>query len=258
MARYDPLINVMKGAVEKASRRLQRDFGEVENLQLSRKGPADFVTIADQRTESLLRDELLHARPNYGFIGEESEPEYRDINWIVDPIDGTTNFIHGIPHFCISIGVEENGQIIAGLVFDPIKQEMFWATKGGGAFCNNRRLRVSQRNILTECLIATGTPFAGHGKADPFLQTLNKIMGKVAGIRRFGSAALDLCYVAAGRFDGYFEDYLKPWDIAAGILILSEAGGIVTDYNGKNTMLDSGQIIAANITVHQFLMDSVV
>jgi myo-inositol-1(or 4)-monophosphatase len=257
MGRYDPLINVMKSAAEKALRRLQRDFGEVENLQLSRKGPADFVTIADQRTESLLRDELLHARPNYGFIGEESEPEYRDINWIVDPIDGTTNFIHGIPHFCISIGVEENGQIIAGLVLDPIKQETFWATKGGGAFCNNRRLRVSQRSILTECLIATGTPFAGHGKVESFLQTLNKIMGKVAGIRRFGSAALDLCYVASGRFDGYFEDNLKPWDIAAGILIASEAGGMVTDYNGKNTMLDSGHVIAANTSVHQFLMESI-
>ena len=257
MGRYDALIYVMQRAAEKAARRLQRDFGEVENLQVSRKGPADFVTVADKRTEALLYEELMHARPDYGFIGEESEPELRDINWIVDPIDGTTNFIHGIPHFCISIAVEDRGQIVAGLVNDPIKQEVFWASKGGGAFCNQRRLRVSQRSGLTECLIATGNPFAGHGQAAPYLKTLSQIMGKVAGIRRLGSAALDLCYVAAGRYDGYFEDNLKSWDIAAGLLMVTEAGGLVTDFDNKDTMLDSGQVVAGNTAVHAFLRDHV-
>jgi len=257
MGRYDALIYVMQRAADKAARRLQRDFGEVENLQPSRKGPADFVTVADQRTQALLYEELMHARPDYGFIGEESEPDPRDINWIVDPIGGTTNFIHGIPHFCISIAVEDRGQIVAGLVHDPIKQEVFWASKGGGAFCNQRRLRVSSRSHLMDCVIATGCPFAGHGQTAPFLKSLNQIMGKVAGIRRFGSAALDLCYVAAGRYDGYFEDHLKSWDIAAGLLMVTEAGGLVTDFGGKDTMLDSGQIVAGNRMAHAFLQENV-
>lgn len=246
------LITVMVNAARKASIRLKRDYGEVDQLQVSKKGPADFVTVADMRTEKLLREELGHARPGFGFLMEEAgehpgkDPHRR---WIIDPIDGTTNFVHGIAQFAISIAAEENGEITAGLIFEPINEELFWAEKGQGAYLNDRRIRVSSRTHMAQSLFATGIPFMGRGTEadhDNFLAEMKAVMSVSAGIRRFGSAALDLAYVAAGRFDGFWERKLQPWDMAAGILIVREAGGLVSDLSGRDSMLDSGSIIAAN------------
>lgn len=253
MAMRSALINVMCKAADKAARGLRRDFGEVEQLQVSQKGPADFVSNADIKAERTIKEELKKARPNFGFLMEESgeevgpDPESR---WIVDPLDGTTNFLHGLPHFCISIALEVKGEITAGVVFDPIKDELFYAEKGGGAFLNDRRMRVSGRKNLHESVLATGIPFRGHGNIERFQKQMDKAMRETAGVRRFGAAALDLAYVAAGRYEGFWEEYLSPWDIAAGILLVREAGGYVSDLKGKQSMMQSGEILATNNTLH--------
>jgi myo-inositol-1(or 4)-monophosphatase len=250
-------LNVMVAAATKAARGLRRDFGEVENLQVSRKGPADFVSAADKRAEAVIQAELMRARPSYGFLMEESgetkgsDPQHR---WIVDPLDGTTNFLHGIPQFAISIALERQGRLHAALVYDPIAEELFTAERGGGAFLNDRRMRVAVRQNLADCAIATGMPFMGHGDHAQFIRELGAIMPNVAGIRRFGAAALDLAWVAAGRFDGFWEHALNPWDVAAGILLVREAGGYVTDLQGGSTMLESGDIVAGNEAVHGQLL----
>jgi len=247
------LLNVMMGAARKAARSLLRDYGEVENLQVSRKGPSDFVSSADLKVEKTLRQELKKARPGYGFLLEEEgeiSGEDKSHRWIIDPIDGTTNFLHGIPNFCISIALERDGELIAGVVYQPLGDEMFHAEKGAGAFLNERRLRVSARRKMEDALFATGIPFHGREGHEPFLRELSAVMKNVAGIRRFGSAALDLAYVAAGRCEGYWETGIKPWDIAAGIVLVREAGGYVTDYQGGTRMLEKEQIVAGNDHLH--------
>lgn len=244
------LINVMSTAARKAARSLVRDFGEVEQLQVSVKGPANFVSAADHKAEDVIFKELSRARPQYGFLMEERgeiEGADKSHRWIVDPLDGTTNFLHGIPLFTISIGLEREGQLVAGLVYNPIADEMFTAEKGKGAFLNDkRRLRVAARKSLGDAVIATGIPHRGRPGHPRFLDEMETVMAEVAGIRRTGSAALDLAWTAAGRFDGYWERNLKPWDLAAGIVILREAGGIVTDLEGTTKMMEKGDVIAGN------------
>ncbi len=259
-----PLINVMDAAARKASRRLVRDFGEVEQLQVSRKGPGDFVTEADRRTEQILQEELSKARPGFGFLMEEGgevKGENADERWIIDPIDGTTNFLHGIPHFAISIGVERDGELVAGVVYEPIRDELFWAERNEGAYLNRRRLRVSERATLSDALLATGIPFADRIGKKSFMAMLNVVMEKTAGVRRQGSAALDLAYVAAGRYEGFWEIGLLPWDIAGGIVIVREAGGMVSEIDGRPSMLYGNSIIATNQRLYdplrKLLMDSI-
>jgi len=249
MAARPALINVMATAAGKAARGLVRDFGEVENLQVSRKGTADFVSEADNKAEYTIYKELKKARPNFGFLMEEKgfvSGSDKSNKWIVDPLDGTTNFLHGLPHFSISIALERDNDIYAGLIYEPVNDQMFWAEKGSGAFLNNRRLRVSNREDLSECMFATGIPFAGKEGHEPFLGQLKDVMAVSAGVRRMGSAALDLAYTAAGRFDGYWEQGINAWDMAAGIIIMREAGGVVTDFKGGNEMMKTGSIIATN------------
>ncbi len=244
-----PVMNVMVSAARKAARHLARDFGEVEQLQVSKKGPADFVTEADQKAERILFEELSKARPGYGFLMEEHgvhEGADKTHRWIIDPLDGTTNFVHGLPQFAISIALERDGQLVAGLIFDPIKNELFMAEKGQGAWLDDRRLRVSSRRDLSMALISTGVPFAGRPDHDRFLKELTAIMPQIAGIRRFGAAALDLAYLAAGRYDGFWERNLNAWDIAAGIVLIREAGGMVADLDNGPNVLESGNILAAN------------
>jgi myo-inositol-1(or 4)-monophosphatase len=254
-----PHLNVMCNAAFKAARGLVRDFGEVEHLQVSRKGPGDFVSTADKKAEEILYKELKKARPSYGFIMEEGGevPGEDDYTWIIDPLDGTSNFLHAIPHFAISIGLQKDHEIIAGVIYDPIKDEIFYAEKGGGAFLNERRLRVSARHNLQEALLATGIPFAAHnqGERSQFQTTIERVMPLVAGIRRFGSASLDLAYVAAGRFEGYWERSIMPWDIAAGIVLVREAGGYVCDLQGSDHVFESKSIIATNQALQQPLKD---
>jgi len=253
MAVRSPVINVMAAAALKAARALNRDFGEVEQLQVSIKGPSDFVSTADLRAERILKTELLRARPGYALLFEEggategTDPHHR---WIVDPLDGTTNFLHGIPHFAISIALERDGEIVAGIVYEPTRDEMFWAEKGIGAYLNDRRLRVSARRQLGEALIGTGFPFRGHGDHPNYVATLARVMAATSGVRRLGAAALDLAYVAAGRYDGFWEFGLAPWDIAAGLLLVREAGGFVSDLAGGQTMMASGDVLAANGHLH--------
>jgi len=251
------LLNVMMGAARKAARSLVRDYGEIENLQVSRKGPADFVSSADLKAEKTLRQELKKARPAYGFLleeGGEIAGEDKSHRWIIDPIDGTTNFLHGIPNFCISIALERDGELVAGVVYQPLGDEMYHAEKGAGAFLNERRLRVSARRKLEDALFATGIPFHGRAGHESFLRELGAVMPTVAGIRRFGSAALDLAYVAAGRCDGYWESGILPWDIAAGVVLVREAGGYVTDYQGGSRYLETGDVVAGNDHLHQPLL----
>ena len=253
MATRSAIINVMARAVEKAAKGLVRDFGEVEQLQVSRKGPADFVSNADLRAEKLLREELQKARPDFGFLmeeGGESKGKDAGARWIVDPLDGTTNFLHGVPHWSISVALEREGEIVAGMIYEPLRDEMFWAEKGGGAFNNQQRLRVSGRRRLEDALVATGIPFKGRPGHKVFLAQQEAVMAEVAGIRRHGSAALDLAYVAAGRFDGYWESGLAPWDCAAGILLINEAGGFVSEIGGGRDPLYGGSILAANDQMH--------
>jgi myo-inositol-1(or 4)-monophosphatase len=248
MATRSALFTVMDRAVRKAGRALVRDFGEVENLQVSVKGPGDFVSNADRRAEATLREELARARPGYGFLMEESGEVAGDglHRWIIDPLDGTTNFLHSIPHFAISVALERGKDVVAGMIYNPVLDEMYWADRGHGAFLNDRRLRVSARRDLSSAVIGTGIPFQTRGDHPAYLKTLAAVMARTAGVRRIGAAALDLAYVAAGRFDGFWESDLNAWDVAAGILMVREAGGFVEDIDGRDTALNTGNIIATN------------
>jgi myo-inositol-1(or 4)-monophosphatase len=252
-----PLLNVMIKAARQAARTLKRDFGEVEHLQVSVKGPGNFVTAADRKAEEILREELTKARPGYGFVGEESgrhEGDDKTHTWIVDPLDGTTNFLHGIPQFAISIGLEREGAIVAGLIYNPANDELFTAERGKGAFLNDKRLRVAGRRKLSDAVVACGLPHLGRGDLVLARKELAAVQEKVIGLRRFGSAALDLAWIAAGRFDAYWERDLSSWDMAAGILLVREAGGFVTDLDGSEDMLTKGHIIAGNEAMHGELL----
>jgi myo-inositol-1(or 4)-monophosphatase len=257
MVSHSGLISVMERAVRKAAPRLRRDFGEVQNLQVSRKGPADFVSLADKRAEDTIVEELRHARPDWGLLVEEAGEIKGDPSkprWIVDPLDGTTNFLHGIPHFAISIAVDDPvGGITHGMVYQPITDEGFWAEKGRGAWVQGNRLRVSSRRELADAVVSTGIPFLGHGDFVQWSRIFGAVAPEVAGIRRFGSAALDLAWVAAGRYDAFWESGLKPWDVAAGYLLVKEAGGFVTDYRGTDRAIEKGEVLAANDQLHSRL-----
>jgi myo-inositol-1(or 4)-monophosphatase len=246
-------LNVMIKAARKAGRGLLKDFGEVENLQVSSKGPGDFVSRADRAAEETIRADLTEARPNYGWLGEESAPvEGKDPTrrWIVDPLDGTTNYLHGMPHWAVSIALEHKGEIVSGVVHDPVKDETFWAEKGAGAWLDGRsRLRVSGRTSMIETVYATGLPFAGGRYLPAALQDLGRLLPVCAGVRRWGAAALDLAYVAAGRYDGYWERGLKPWDLAAGLLLVREAGGLVEPIRPGQTLLEDGHLIAGSSAI---------
>jgi myo-inositol-1(or 4)-monophosphatase len=260
MALRSPNINVMVQAAQKAARGLVRDFGEVEQLQVSVKGPSDFVSTADMKAERTIKAELKKARPDWGFLMEESAPEEgRDPRWrwIVDPLDGTTNFLHGIPHFAVSIALEKDREIVAGVIYNPISDELYWAEKGQGAFMNDRRMRVSARKDVGVSLFATGIPFRGKPGHAPFLEQMSRVMAVSAGIRRMGVASLDLAFTAAGRFDGFWESDLQPWDVAAGVILVREAGGFVTEVNGGPDPVHTGTILAANQTLHAALKDLV-
>lgn len=252
------LMNVMTGAARKAARGLARDFGEVEQLQVSVKGPSNFVSAADHRAEETLFTELSKARPGYCFLMEERgeiEGPDRSHRWIVDPLDGTTNFLHGIPLFSISIALEREGQIVAALVMNPVSQEIFTAEKGKGAFLNDRRLRVSARKKMEDAVIVTGIPHRGRPGHERFKRELDGLMGQVSGLRRTGSAALDLAWTAAGRFDAYWEHSIQAWDMAAGVLLVKEAGGLVTDADGANEMLETGSIVAGAPGIQRPLLE---
>ena len=251
------LMNVMVGAARKAGRSLARDFGEVEQLQVSLKGPANFVSAADTRAEEILHKELSAARPGYGLLLEEHgevEGADRTHRFIVDPLDGTTNFLHGIPLFAISMALERDGELVAGLIYNPASNEMFTAERGKGAFLNDRRIRVAARTELADCVIVTGIPHRGKSGQELFLKEMQAVMANSVGIRRTGAAALDLAWVAAGRFDGFWERNLRPWDLAAGIVILREAGGFVSDADGKDKMLATGSVVAGNETIQRTLL----
>ena len=252
-----PLMTVMTDAVMKAAKSLKRDFGEVENLQVSRKGPGDFVSAADTRAEDILRAALEKARPGYGFVLEESgvvQGSDTTHRWHVDPLDGTTNFLHGIPHFCISVGLEREGQPFAGVIYDPIKDEMFVAERGKGAYLNNRRLRVAGRRDMAECVVYCGLPHIGRPAHRNFLTEMATVMAAAGGLRRMGAAALDIAYVAAGRADGYWERALHSWDIAAGLVILREAGGFATDCEGGADPLSTLSVCCGNEVVQRELL----
>ena len=260
MAAVSGLIRVMEKAARKAGARLRRDFGEIEHLQVSRKGPSDFVSKADQAAERTIWDELKAARPDWGFLFEEAgeiEGDPTKPRFIVDPLDGTTNFLHGMPHFAVSIAVQEPrldgrgwGEVTAGIVYQPITDESFWAEKSRGAWLHDRRLRVSSRRHLDESLIATGIPFANKGDAGEWTKIYHGLAPQVAGIRRFGSAALDLAWVAAGRYEGFWESDLSPWDTAAGCLLVREAGGFVSDYKGRSLPICDSEVLAGNDALH--------
>jgi myo-inositol-1(or 4)-monophosphatase len=254
------LINVMTAAALKAGRGLKRDFGEVENLQVSVKGPGDFVTAADKRSEKTLFEELLKARPGYGFLMEEGgavEGSDKTHTWHIDPLDGTANFLHGIPIFAISIALERDGQIVAGVIYNPATDDMYVAEKGQGAFYNNRRMRVAARRTLADSMVACGIPALGRvGLHARFQSELAATMAKTGNIRRLGAAAIDLAMVASGRCDGYWERGIKPWDIAAGIIMVREAGGFVTDLSGGGDMLTKSEICAGNEAIHRQLLDT--
>jgi len=252
------LLNVMVQAALKAGKSLSRDFGEVQNLQVSLKGPGDYVSQADRKAEKIVKEELLKARPTYGFLGEESE-EIKGTDgahrWIVDPLDGTTNFLHGIPLFATSIALERSGEIVAGVIYNPASDELFTAEKGGGAFVNDRRLRVAARKSLSDCVIGCGIPHLGQTMHGKFLVQLRHVMGEVAGVRRLGAAALDLAYVAAGRLDGFWEEGLHAWDMAAAMIMIREAGGFSSDLGGTTDIFGSGTIVAGNELIHKALLE---
>lgn len=251
------LMTIMMNAARKAGRGLARDFGEVEQLQVSLKGPSNFVSAADHRAEKILFEELSRARHGYCFLMEErgliEGPDKTHV-WIVDPLDGTTNFLHGIPIFAISIALQREGQLVAGLIYNPVTGEMFTAERGKGAFLNDRRIRVAARSNLESSVIVTGIPHLGKPGHEQHLRELRTVMNNVAGIRRTGSAAIDLAWVAAGRFDGYWERDIQAWDMAAGIVMVREAGGFVTDMNGRQDMLQNGSIVAGNEAIHRDLL----
>lgn len=251
-------LNVMIKAARRAARGLNRDFGEVENLQVSMKGAGDFVSRADIKAEQAIRDVLMEARPAYGWLGEESEAvESQDgmHRWIVDPLDGTTNFLHGLPHWAISIALERKGEIISAVVFDPVKDEMFTAEKGQGAWMNDRRLRVSGRREMIEMIFGTGVPFADSKHLPQSLREFALLLPRCAGVRRWGAAALDLAYVAAGRLDGFWERGIQPWDVAAGSLLVREAGGLIGGLDGRIDPVNDGRILATNAEVFERLGD---
>jgi len=242
-------LNLMIKAARKAGRSLVKDFREVENLQVSTKGPGDFVSRADKEAERIIKEELRGARPSYGWLGEETggeDGEDPTRRWIVDPLDGTTNFLHGLPHWAVSIALEHKGEVVAGVIFDAAKDELYYAEKGLGAFMNESRLRVSGRRNMTEALFATGVPFGGRSTLPATLQDLARLMPACAGVRRFGSAALDLAYVASGRYDGYWERGINSWDIAAGLILVKEAGGFFGPVREGRDIFESGAVIAAN------------
>jgi len=254
MTHASALMTVMINAARRAARDLRRDFGEVEALQVSRKGAADFVSNADLKAEQTIFEELSKGRPKYGFIMEErGEIEGADNSnrWIVDPLDGTTNFLHGLPQYAISIGLERDRQPYAGVVYNPATDELFWAEKGEGAFMNDRRLRVSGRTDLSQSLFACGLPFKDRPGREQSLQETERVLKETAGVRRYGSAALDLAYVAAGRFDAFWERHLNIWDVAAGAAIVREAGGVVSEIEGGSKFLTEGSILAANTDLHE-------
>jgi len=251
------ILNVMVQAARKAARSLKRDFGEVERLQVSVKGPGNFVSAVDHRAEDILREELAKARPGYGFLGEEGgrrEGSDKTHTWIVDPLDGTTNFLHGIPQFAISIALERDRSIVAGLVYNPATDDLYTAERGKGAFHNDRRMRVAARRHLGDTVVACGLPHLGRGDLAQFRKEFAKIQEQVGGLRRFGAAAIDLAWVAEGRFDAFWERNLSAWDMAAGLLLVREAGGYVTDLDGGDAMLDKGHIIAGNEAIHGALL----
>jgi len=254
---HSALINVMVKAARRAGRSLKRDLGEIENLQVSLKGPANFVSAADRRAEQMLYDDLLKARPGYGFLGEEGgtrEGTDKSNTWIVDPLDGTTNFLHGIPQFAISIGLQREGTIIAGVIYNPGNEELYIAERGKGAFLNDTRLRVAGRKQLHDCVIACGLPHIGRGDHELSRREMAELQPRVAGLRRFGAASLDMAFVAAGRLDGYWERNLKPWDLAAGILMVREAGGTVSGIEGGDTALETGNVVCGNEIIQRELV----
>lgn len=268
MAAISGIIRVMEKAARKAGGKLRRDFGEIEHLQVSRKGPSDFVSKADRVAERTIWDELKAARPGWGFLmeeggeiaGEEGKPRF-----IVDPLDGTSNFLHGIPHFAISIAAQEPkldgsgwGEVTAAVVYQPVTDETFWAEKSRGAWLHDGRLRVSSRSRMSDALVATGVPYQGHGDFAEWARIFGALGPQVAGIRRFGAASLDLAWVAAGRYDAFWESDLAPWDTAAGCLLVREAGGFVTDYRGRSQPICDKQVLAANDALHSKLHKALV
>jgi myo-inositol-1(or 4)-monophosphatase len=254
---HSAVLNVMIKAARRAGRSLKRDLGEVEHLQVSVKGPRNFVTAADHRAEAILREELAKARPDYGFLGEEGG-SYPGIDkthrWIVDPLDGTTNFLHGIPHFAIAIALERNGTVVAGLVYNPANDEMFIAERGKGAFLNDKRIRVAARQRLADAIVACGLPHYGRGDLALARNEIAVAQRAFAGLRRYGAATLDLAWIAAGRLDAYWERDLSPWDLAAGSLLVREAGGFITDIDGGDAILQKGNVVAGNETMHRELL----
>jgi len=251
-------INVMVKACRKASKTLIRDFGEIENLQVSIKGPGDFVTASDKKVEKILINELQKARPNYSILSEEIGKISNDesFKWIIDPIDGTTNFLHGVPHFAISIGLEHDGEIICGIIYDPIKDEMFVAEKGNGSYLNNQRIRVSSRSKLKDCIVFTGGPKKESQDRDLALKEYNNFSSKVLiPIRKLGSASLDMAYVAAGRCDGFWQRNLNYWDIAAGIILVKESGGFVTDFHGEDKYTENKTILVTNSKINNEMIE---
>jgi myo-inositol-1(or 4)-monophosphatase len=254
---HSATLNVMIKAAYRAGKSLKRDLGEVENLQVSLKGPGNFVTAADRRAEEILRTELAKARPDYGFLGEEGgtrEGSDKSHRWIVDPLDGTTNFLHGIPHFAVSIGLERNGEIVAGLVYNPANDDLFIAERGKGAFLNDRRIRVAARQRLADAVVGCGLPHYGRGDLALARREIAAAQQHFAGLRRYGAAALDLAWIAAGRLDAYWERDLSPWDLAAGLILVREAGGFVSDLDGGDAIFAKGQVAAGNDTMHRELL----
>ncbi|HEX4411134.1 MAG TPA: inositol monophosphatase family protein [Xanthobacteraceae bacterium] len=254
---HSATLNVMIKAAHRAGRNLKRDLGEVEHLQVSMKGPRNFVTAADRKAEEIVREELAKARPDYGFLGEEggeSQGTDKSHRWIVDPLDGTTNFLHGIPHFAVSIALERDGVIVAGLVYNPANDDMFFAERGKGAFLNDRRIRVAARTKLNDAIVVCGLPHYGRGDLELARHEIAAAQANFAGLRRYGAAALDLAWVAAGRFDAYWERDLSPWDMAAGIILVREAGGFVSDIDGGEAIFGKNQIVAGNDTMHRELL----
>ena len=253
-----PQINLITRACMKASRSLIRDFGEIENLQVSEKGPGDFVSSADKRTEKILIDELQKAHPEYGIVTEEAgiiNKTNLKNRWIIDPIDGTMNFLNGIPQFAISVGYEENGEVQCGVIFNPIMNEMFCAEKGGGAYLNNSRIRVSNKKKIKDALLVTGGPKGASKIKDKIFSEYINISNNVSNVRKFGSAALDMAYVACGRFDGYWQRELNYWDIAAGVIILKEAGGFIDFFEEDLNSPIKKNILASISNIHQELKD---
>ena len=258
MATASTLLKVMIDAVRKAAKGLTRDFGELSVLQVSKKGLADYVSAADLKAEKVLFEELAKVRPGYGFLGEERgmiEGTDKTHTWIADPLDGTTNFLHAIPHFAVNLALEREGQVVAAVTYNPATGDLYWAEKGKGAYHNDSRMRVAARRTMAEAVFATGIPFLGKAGHGQFLKELHQISQRVSGVRRFGSAALDLAWVAQGRFDGYWERDLKPWDLAAGLLLVTEAGGRVTDLAGGDAVLSDCTVCAANMDLHPLLLD---